>query len=83
MMRSVSILPKESRDTNANEAQKHLQIHDFSAGAYLTNKYAFWHNFRMIDENNLHGTGRRIENTSEGITLQIEKQLEHSKVTLT
>ena len=28
----------------------------------------------MTDENVLHGTGRRIENASEGITLQIEKK---------
>ena len=31
---------------------------------------------RMIDENILHGTGRRIENASEGITLQIKKKAE-------
>ena len=30
----------------------------------------------MIDENELHGTGRRIENASEGITLQIEEKEE-------
>ena len=30
----------------------------------------------MIDKNALRGTGRRIENTSEGITLQIEKSAE-------
>ena len=30
----------------------------------------------MIDENTLHGMGRRIENTSEGITLQIKKKVE-------
>ena len=30
----------------------------------------------MIDENVLHGTGRGIENASEGITLQIEKKAE-------
>ena len=30
----------------------------------------------MIDENELHGMGRRIENASEGITLQIEKKTE-------
>ena len=35
-----------------------------------------WLDFRMIDENALHGTGRRIENASEGITLQIEKKAE-------
>ena len=28
----------------------------------------------MIDENTLHGMDRRIENASEGITLQIEKK---------
>ena len=28
----------------------------------------------MIDENELHITGKRIENASEGITLQIEKK---------
>ena len=32
--------------------------------------------FRMIDENSLHGLGRRIENASKGITLQIEKKAE-------
>ena len=30
----------------------------------------------MRDENSLHGTGRRIENAPEGITLQIEKKEE-------
>ena len=30
----------------------------------------------MIDENELHGAGRHIENASEGITLQIEKKAE-------
>ena len=30
----------------------------------------------MIDENELHGMDRRIENASEGITLQIEKKAE-------
>ena len=44
--------------------------------SYLVNKYALWLDFRMIDENELHGTGRRIENASEGITLKIEKKEE-------
>ena len=64
----------KQKDDNANEVQKQLQLHDLSAGEYLTDKYALWLNFRMIDENSLHGMGRRIENTSEGITLQIEKK---------
>ena len=64
------------RDSNANEVQAQLQLHDLSLGEYLTDKYALWLNFRTIDENELHGTGRRIENASEGITLQIEKKAE-------
>ena len=63
-------------DNDANEIQKHLQLYDLSLGEYLVNKYALWLDFRMIDENELHGTGRRIENTSEGITLQIERKAE-------
>ena len=35
----------------------------------------------MIDENELHGMGRRIENASEGTTLQIEEK-EESAVAL-
>ena len=53
----------KQRDNDANEIQKHLQLYDLSLGEYLVNKYAL-----------LHETGRRIENASEGITLQIEKK---------
>ena len=64
------------KDNNANEIQKHLQLHNVSVGEYITDLYALWLDFRMIDENELHGKGRRIENASEGITLQIEKKAE-------
>ena len=66
----------KQRDNDANEIQKHLPLYNLSLGEYLVNKYALWLDFRMIDENELHGTGRRIENASEGITLQIEKKEE-------
>ena len=61
---------------NPNEVQKHLQLHNVNVGEYLTNKYALWLDFRTIDESFLHGTGRRIENALERITLQIEKKEE-------
>ena len=64
----------KQRDNDANEIQKHLQLYDLSVGEYLVNKFALWLDFRMIDEDQLHGTGRHIENASEGITLQIEKK---------
>ena len=68
---------KESqKDNNANEVQKHLRLHDLNLANYLTDIYALWLDFRTIDENEQHGTGRRIENASEGITLQIEKKEE-------
>ena len=66
----------KQRDNDANEIQKHLQLYNLSLGEYLVNKYALWLDFRMIDENELHGTGRRMENASEGITLQTEKKAE-------
>ena len=64
------------RDNDTNEIQKHLQLYDLSLGEYLVNKYTLWLDFRTIDENELHGTGRHIENASEGITRQIEKKAE-------
>ena len=76
----------KQRDNDANEIQKHLQLYDLSLGEYLVNKYALWLDFRMIDENKLHGTGRHIENASEGITLQLRKKqnlLELSMLTFT
>ena len=57
----------------ANEVQAQLQLYDVSLGEYLVNKYALWLDFRKIDENELHGMGRRTANALEGITLQIEK----------
>ena len=66
----------KQKDDNANAVQKHLQLHDLGVGEYLTYKYALWLNFRMIEENSLHGMGRRIENALEEITLQVEKKAE-------
>ena len=66
----------KQRDNDANEIQKHLQLYDLSLGEYLTDRYVLWLDFRTIDENELHRTGRHIENALEGITLQIEKKAE-------
>ena len=68
------------KDNNTNEVQKHLQLHNVSVGEYLTDSYALWLVFRMIDENKLYGTGQRIQNASEGITHQIEKKAESAEV---
>ena len=60
----------------ANEVQAQLQLYDLSVGQYLVNKYALWLDFGTIDENELHKTGRQTGNTSGGITIQIEKEVE-------
>ena len=58
----------------AGAIQKDLQLHNVNMASYYTNKYALWLDFRTIDDNRLHGSGRRLENTSEGIRLQITKE---------
>lgn len=54
-------------------AQKNLQLADVSLGEYLTTKYALWLDLRTTDDDQLHGSGRRVENASEGLTIQITK----------
>ena len=60
----------------AGWVQKDLQLHNINIASYYTDKYALWLDFRTIDDNALHGSGRRLENTSEGIRLQITKMAE-------
>ena len=60
----------------AGPIQKDLQLHNVNIASYYTDKYALWLDFRTKDDNRLHGSGRRLENTSEGIRLQITKRAE-------
>ena len=53
-----------------------MQLSNLSAEHYLTDKYALWLDFRTIDENVFHGTGRKIGSTRGGINLQIAKSAE-------
>ena len=66
----------EDRLKEAGSIQKDLQLHNVNIASYYTDKYALWLDFRTIDDNRLHGSGRRLENTSEGIRLQITKKAE-------
>ena len=58
----------------AGAIQKDLQLHNVNIASYYTDKYALWLDFRTIDDNKLHGSGRQLENTSESIRLQITKE---------
>lgn len=62
---------------------KDLHLHDIRLEDYLTNKYALWLDFRTIPANELHGSGRRIENGTEGITFQIERTADTGSGTIT
>ena len=60
----------------AGAIQTDLQLHNVDIASYYTDKYALWLDFRTIDDNRLHGSGRCLENTSKGIRLQITKKAE-------
>ena len=63
----------EGRLKDAVIIQKDLQLHNVNIASYYTDKYALWLDFRTIDDNKLHVSGRPLENTSEGVRLQITK----------
>ena len=66
----------EGRLKEAGSIQKDLQLHNINIASYYTDKNALWLDFRTIDDNRLHSSGRRLENTSKGIQLQITKKAE-------
>ena len=66
----------EGQLKEAGAVQKDFQLHNVNIASYYTDKYALWLDFRTIDNNRLHGSGRRLEHTSEGSQLQITKKAE-------
>ena len=48
----------EGRLKEAGLIQKDLQLHNVNIASYYTDKYALWLDFRTIDDNRLHGSGR-------------------------
>ena len=55
---------------------KDLAMADVSLEEFLTTKYALWLDLRTSDDDQLHGSGRRVINNSEGITLQLTKAVQ-------
>ena len=53
---------------------KDLGLADVSLGEFLTS--ALWLDLRTTDDDRLHGSGRRVENASEGVTIQLTKTAE-------
>ena len=67
------------RNPTVDLVSKDLHLHDVRLDEYLTEKYALWLDLRATEDNKLHGSGRRIENGSEGITIQVYKIQEDDK----
>ena len=64
------------RHPEVGTAVKDLALADVNLREFLTSKYLLWPDLRTSDDDRLHGSGRRIENASEGITIQITKKAE-------
>ena len=48
----------EGRLKEAGAIQKNIQLYIVNIASYYTDKYALWLDFRTIDDNRLHGSGR-------------------------
>ena len=68
--------PCSKRHPEVGMAAKDLALADVNLEEFLTSKYSLWLDLRTSDDDRLHGSGRRIENASEGITIQITKKAE-------
>ena len=65
----------DSREERGMGVTKDLNLSDMKLEDYLNDKYGLFLYMRSNDDNKIHGSGRRVENASEGITLQLEKRL--------
>ena len=68
--------PGSKRHPEVGTLAKDLALEDVNLGEFLTSKYSMWLDLRTSDDDRLHGSDRRIENASEGITIQITKKAE-------
>ena len=68
--------PGSKRHPDVGTVAKDVALADVNLGEFLTSKYFLWLGLRTSDDDSLNGSGRRIKNASEGITLQITKKAE-------
>ena len=64
------------RHPEVAEVAKDLALADVSLGELLKSKFTLWLDLRTTDDDRRHGSGRRVENASEDVTIQITKQAE-------
>ena len=68
--------PGSKRHPDVRTVAKDQALADVNLGESLTSKYSLWLDLRTSDDDSLHGSGRRIEKASDGITIQITKKAE-------
>ena len=68
--------PGRKRHIDVGTVAKDMTLADVNLRESLTSKYSLWLDLRTGDGDRLHGSGRRKENASEGITIQISKKAE-------
>ena len=68
--------PGSKRHPDVGTVAKDLALADVNLGEFLTSKCSLWLYLRTSYDDSLHGSGRRIENASEGIMIQITKKAE-------
>ena len=68
--------PVRKRHHKVAVVAKDLGLADISLLEFLTSKFTLWLDLRTTDDDRLHGSGRRIENASEGVTIQLTKTAE-------
>ena len=56
----------------AREEIKGTELSSTDVPTYFRSRYALWLDFRNSDDRKLHGSGCRVENASEGVTLQLD-----------
>jgi len=57
----------------AREDLKGTELSSTDISTYFQSRYGLWLDFRSSDDRKLHGSGRRVDNASEGVTLQLDK----------
>jgi len=70
----------------AREDLKCAELSSTDISTYFRSRYALWLDFRSRDDRKLHGSGRRVENASEGLlssSIRMRRPPAHSTATYT
>ena len=66
----------DGKHRTVSHAIKEAELADVTLPDFLTTKYGLWLDMRTTDDDTIHGSGRRIEDASQSIQIEIEKEAE-------